>query len=693
MRELSLVHSNPNQRLEHRDAQITDEQALEALKVAVPLLAGSSTGGIIIRGLEVTATDTPGMCVKIRAGLAALEDNTIVYSSADVEVPIEDGGTRGRRDTLCVQLVKTPTDEESRYVYNPAIKTFSPQNIFTRDNVGLNAQVLQGQPTAPNNPSGWLKLAEIQVAAGNNQAIESVDIFPVSTVEPGEENASWQTDKTATYRLGTLNQITPVVELSKVSRQFEDIDAGTCASALFRKITDLLSYCARSGNKWEANPDIIWERGQICLHDETLYLCTSGHPASQDKAPGQIEAPWAKLASDESIVASIKQAEARAAKDASSKDSKLETALETSIKQAEARAAKDASSKDSKLETALETSIKQAEARAAKDASSKDSKLETALETAIKQAEARAAKDASSKDSKLETALETSIKQAEARAAKDASSKDSKLETALETSIKQAEARAAKDASEKDSGLEGTLSIIIDEVEARANRHAEAKDLSLRSALEKQINAVQTEWFFTKDGTWRCPVSGLYLITLVSSHGYGGGGGGGGDGGGSSPEDKGWLYARGDGGDGGPGGNMFCNRVSQRYSLGSVSQIRIGTSKGSNAGSAGGTGGGYGRAGSRGGGIGGGRGGLVGGRSAEDGRKGEDGEISSMDSLKSNNGIVIPGKPGKPGKRIYLSDHIKGGGVGGDGGDGAISPELFIGPNSSGYVQIKYIGQ
>ena len=425
MRELSLVHSNPNQRLEHRDAQITDEQALEALKVAVPLLAGSSSGGIIIRGLEVTATDTPGMCVKIRAGLAALEDNTIVYSSADVEVPIEDGGTRGRRDTLCVQLVKTPADEESRYVYNPAIKTFSPQNIFTRDNVGLNAQVLQGQPTAPNNPSGWLKLAEIQVAAGNNQAIESVDIFSVSTVEPGEENASWQADKTATYRLGTLNQISPVVELSKVSRQFEDIKAGTCASALFRKITDLLSYSARGGNKWEANPDIVWERGQICLHDGTLYLCTSGHPATPANAPGQSEAPWAKLASDESIVAAIKQAEARAAKDASSKDSKLGAALETSIKQAEARAAKDASSKGSKLGAALETAIKQAEARAAKDASEKDSGLEGTLSIIIDEAEARAKSDASSKDSNLRSSLITLINQAESRAKSDASSKDS----------------------------------------------------------------------------------------------------------------------------------------------------------------------------------------------------------------------------------------------------------------------------
>ena len=88
----------------------------------------------------------------------------------------------------------------------------------------------------------------------------------------------------------------------------------------------------------EWRPFCEYPLGAQVLHEGTLYLCTSGHTASQDKAPGQIEAPWAKLASDESIVAAIAKAEQSAKSDASTKDSKLESSLKTLINQAKREA-------------------------------------------------------------------------------------------------------------------------------------------------------------------------------------------------------------------------------------------------------------------------------------------------------------------------------------------------------------------
>ena len=128
---------------------------------------------------------------------------------------------------------------------------------------------------------------------------------------------------------------------------------------------------ALGSQEWRAFSE--YPLGAQVLHDGTLYLCTRGHTSGQANAPGKSGAPWAKLASDQSIAAAIAKAEQSAKSDASSKNDSLESSLKRLISQAEQSAKSDASSKDSNLESNLITLINQAESRAKSDASSKDS--------------------------------------------------------------------------------------------------------------------------------------------------------------------------------------------------------------------------------------------------------------------------------------------------------------------------------
>ena len=228
----------------------------------------------------------------------------------------------------------------------------------------------------------------------------------------------------------------------------------------------------------------------------------------------------------------------------------------------------------------------------------------------------------------------------------------------------------------------------------------------------RQIDEARpVEWIFFQNATWRCPKTGKYALTAVSSHGYGGGGGGGGK--------KGWQHidpraasggvvdskSAGPGGRGGDGGNMFYNQTERQYTAGTLVKISVGVSHASNAGGAGGAGGGrygygsHGEAGRPGSNGWGGAGGSVGGGS---GGRGGDGEPSYIDDFCSNNGTVIRGRSGGSGEgrrrtsnreleeRDYKHRTLYGGN-GGSGGDGAVAPEFSVGPNSSGNCRIKSV--
>ena len=82
-----------------------------------------------------------------------------------------------------------------------------------------------------------------------------------------------------------------------------------------------------------------------------------------------------------------------------------------------------------------------------------------------------------------------------------------------------------------------------------------------------QINAPQTEWFFSEDDTWRCPVTGRYLVLRVSGSGEGGSGGGGGGG-------KSWR--NGAGGNGGSGGPLRISVQEYTISIGNKGSITVG---------------------------------------------------------------------------------------------------------------------
>ena len=225
----------------------------------------------------------------------------------------------------------------------------------------------------------------------------------------------------------------------------------------------------------------------------------------------------------------------------------------------------------------------------------------------------------------------------------------------------------------------------------------------------RQIDEARpVEWIFFQNVTWRCPKTGKYALTAVSSHGYGGGGGGGGKDGWEERGSGSSRYGAKSGGRGGDGGNMFYNQTERQYTAGTLVKISVGVSHASNAGGAGG--GGKtpfqaceaGRPGSN------GWGGAGGSAGSGSGGRGRDGEPSYIDKFSSNDGTVIRGSRGLDGRgsrvrsshthherddgeTTYTTRVSSDGGNGGRGGDGAVAPEFSVGPNSSGNCRIKSV--
>ncbi len=111
---------------------------------------------------------------------------------------------------------------------------------------------------------------------------------------------------------------------------------------------------------WQEDMDAV--AGQTILHSGVLYLCNQNHKTTAAKAPTQEGAPWALLATDESIAKAIRitgnNAESYGRTYAKLLDNDLETKLNNVISNTKASVESYADTQDDQHDWALETKLK-----------------------------------------------------------------------------------------------------------------------------------------------------------------------------------------------------------------------------------------------------------------------------------------------------------------------------------------------
>jgi len=148
-------------------------------------VASGSAPGIVIGGLLLEFSAT--LSSNLRAGAAISyqgyyldEYGTWGFQASagkifsvmvpdDQVVTVDGGGAQGRVDTIEIRPIETPYNSESRQFKDPVTGAITSAVVKTRKEYGVEVQILKGtegaSPVAPTHTAGWIKVAEIDVAA------------------------------------------------------------------------------------------------------------------------------------------------------------------------------------------------------------------------------------------------------------------------------------------------------------------------------------------------------------------------------------------------------------------------------------------------------------------------------------------------------------------------------------------------
>jgi len=158
---------------------ITDLLATLASEDGAP----SSTSDKVLGGLMVIADGTLNLVLSSGAALsysgsyytsgawgfsAAVGDIFSVVVPKDTTVAIDSGDGSTRYDTIEIRPIRTEYNSEVRYFKNPTTEEVSSASTNTRIEYGFEVQVKKGTPgggSAPAKTAGWIKVAEVEVAA------------------------------------------------------------------------------------------------------------------------------------------------------------------------------------------------------------------------------------------------------------------------------------------------------------------------------------------------------------------------------------------------------------------------------------------------------------------------------------------------------------------------------------------------
>jgi len=171
-----------------------------------------STNNFIINGGEVSERTVPSMNVEIASVTAFNKSTGKVLHKDGVLGPISvvSGGAADRIDLLEIRSLETDYDTKVRAFKDPATGAVSYNSVDTKTRYEIEAQIVQGTEGSGNAPSvtsGWIKLAEILVTAGESTSILNADITNCTATQDGETDIGWTTDTTSNYRLKGISEL------------------------------------------------------------------------------------------------------------------------------------------------------------------------------------------------------------------------------------------------------------------------------------------------------------------------------------------------------------------------------------------------------------------------------------------------------------------------------------------------------
>ena len=203
--ELVAGYAAENEIIKAEDVTYGFDAGLSNLAVALRVLAGAVEDENFIVGGEVSAAG--GMTVSIAPILAELySTNECVVSTAATSVTLDDADSSGDRvDVISVRPLGEGADEETRATNDPISGSMSYVSTYTRKIISLDVLVTKGTAgnvSASSISSGYIKIAEVYVAAGVTEITDDV-IYGVTSREAGVANDNWTADTASTYSIAT----------------------------------------------------------------------------------------------------------------------------------------------------------------------------------------------------------------------------------------------------------------------------------------------------------------------------------------------------------------------------------------------------------------------------------------------------------------------------------------------------------
>jgi len=172
-------------------------------------LFGRLVNDIIVGGLNCQQRSTPSMNVDLSIGLGYCKSTGKVAHTGSLFGPIAvtNGGAQTRIDLVEIRLKETDYDSQQRAFKDPVTGYISYQDINTKTRFEIEAQVIQGTEgagVAQSHTTGWVKIAEVTVDAGETTSILDADIENCTGGYDTETTTNWTAETAVTFRLGSV---------------------------------------------------------------------------------------------------------------------------------------------------------------------------------------------------------------------------------------------------------------------------------------------------------------------------------------------------------------------------------------------------------------------------------------------------------------------------------------------------------
>jgi hypothetical protein len=165
----------------------------------------------VISGLGVAQTSPPGMSLEVAMGLAySRAGNKLLHLFSPMLISVAAADpSQDRVDLIEARFSNEDVGPDIRAFKDPLTGVVAYAQVFTKVRSSIEFRVVSGTPgagVAPNADAGWMKLAEVLVAAGATEIITSA-VRGITAVKDGTDNAAWTVEKASSFMLGSVSAI------------------------------------------------------------------------------------------------------------------------------------------------------------------------------------------------------------------------------------------------------------------------------------------------------------------------------------------------------------------------------------------------------------------------------------------------------------------------------------------------------